>query len=257
MSRIKSLATVSLMAICLAAPAYAGSVTTFATTTDVASDDITWTDNGTSGLLNTANTTTGNQVTFQYLHIAGLSSSLTGSLNAYELINGGAGVATTDEATQSPDGTTDTQVINSAFTISYALATPIKSGNVFLSNLLTATITPEKSGGSLAGTDGGSAATYSASTNTKNFYLVTFTSDFLKFTTGSTFSVSLAFNSVTPQFTLDEAGAFVSSFTADLVGSFAASPVPTAIPEVPSAALLIIGMAAVGVGARRRAAKNA
>ena len=68
--------------------------------------------------------------------------------------------------------------------------------------------------------------------------------------------MALGFNSVNSEYTLDFTigEAVLNSFTADLVGTFAANPVPTPIPEVPSAALLIVGMAAVGVSARRRAA---
>jgi hypothetical protein len=231
--------------------ARAGTLTTFATTSDVNEGDIVWTDNGTSGTLNTANTSTGDLVNFQYANIVGLPSYLQGTLNAYELINGGAGVTTTAIATGGP---TDTQLINSIFTISYTLATPITSGGVTLSNLLTATITPGTTAAGISGTDSGFSASYNASTNTRGYYTVTFTSDFINFTAGSSFALTLGFNSISPQFTLDGSGNFLESFTADLIDSFSANPVPTAIPEVPSLALLIAGMGAVGVAARRRAA---
>jgi hypothetical protein len=251
----KTFAAVSLMALSLAAPAYAGSVTTFAVTTDVQSNDITWTENanGIGGTLNTA--AGGNSVQFQYEHIAGLQSYLQGTLNAVEYINGGAGVSTSAVATQDANYN-DSISINSAFTISYLLATPVNVGGQMLSNLLTATITPVTSGATLAGTDGGTSATYSASTNIHNLYTVSFSSSFLNFGSGvgNSYSVSLAFNSVTPGFNLS--GSDIASFVADLVGTFAANPVPTSIPEVPSAALLIIGMAAVGVASRRRAAAS-
>jgi hypothetical protein len=233
-----------------AAPAFAGSLTTFATTSDVNSGDITWTDNGTSATLNTSNTSTGDLVSFQFEHIAGLQGYLQGTLSAYEKINNGLGVTTTAAATS--DGVNDTQSINSAFSISYTLATPINVNGMMLSNLLTAIVTPQTASPTMSGTDGGSSATLSASTNKNNVYTVTFTSAFLKFQPNTSYSISLAFNSVTPDFELDNS--FISSFVADLVGSFAANPAPTSIPEVPSAALLIIGMAAVGVSARRRAA---
>jgi hypothetical protein len=253
MRRFKTFAAASVLALSLAAPAFAGTLTTFATTTDVNSSDITWTDNGTSGTLNTSNTTTGDLVNFQFEHIAGLQSYLQGNLTAYEKINNGLGVTTTAAGTS--DGVNDSQSINSVFSISYTLATPINVGGMLLSNLLTATVTPNTASASITGTDGGSSATLSASTNNKNVYTVSFTSDFLKFQPSTSYSISLAFNSVTPDFELDNS--FISSFVADLVGSFAANPAPTSIPEVPSAALLIIGMAAVGVSARRRAAAAA
>jgi hypothetical protein len=251
MSRFKTFATVSLVALSFAASAAHAGVTTFASTTDVNTNDIVWTDNGTSGTLNTTNTTTGNLVTFNYSGVTGLPSILNGNLQAYELINGGAGVTTTAEAT----GVAFLQQgINAAFSISYTLANPIVSGGVTLSNLLTATITPGTTYASIGGTDGTNAASYSAGTNTRGYYTVTFTSDFLSFKPGSTYSLTLGFNSVDPDIELDGNGNFLSSFTADLIDSFAANPVPTSIPEVPSLALLIVGMGAVGVAARRRAA---
>jgi hypothetical protein len=252
MSRFTTLATVSLMAMGLATHAFAGTLTTFATTTDTTGNDIVWTNNGTSATLNTANTTTGSLVTFQYANLPGLPTILNGPLNAYELINGGAGVSTT-----TPDvnvGGYNIQQISAPFSISYTLATPIVSGGVSLSNLLTATITPASQQVLIGGQNGNNAATLSASSGTN--YVVTFTTDFLKFTAGSTYSLSFAFNSLLPGVS-DGSDGFLNSFTADLVNSFSANPAPTSIPEVPSAALLIIGMAAVGVSARRRAAAAA
>lgn len=255
MMNFKTAAAASVLALCFSAPAFAsaGSLTTFAVTHDNGTSDITWTGDSNGGVLNTLSG--GDAVSFQFEQITGLPSYLQGNLSAIELINGGAGVTTTATATQSTDGNfTDTQAINHAFTISYTLATPVDVGGQMLSNLLTATVTPNTGSAAISGTDGGSSATYSAATNTHNTYTVTFTSSFLKFSAGSSYSVSLALNSITPGLNFDPGSdTYIENFVANLAGTFAANPAPQIVPEAPSALLLIAGLSAVGVAARRRA----
>ncbi len=247
-------ALVGGLAISMVASLAQATPVTFAQVTDTnSSNGLNWVNDGVgSGILNT-DVAGGDAVNFTFENMTGLPSYLSGQLSAIETINGGAGVTTTAQASQATFGgaTYDTQALNAPLTISYRLA----NGGLF-SNLLTITIVPNAPGANglvLTGIDGGTGGGATASNKSRPAptYTETFTSDFLHFTAGSTITAGLSFSALIPEFGIDPDG-LLSSFDADVVGTFSADPPPTFVPEPVSMALLGLGVLGVAVVRRRQ-----
>jgi len=218
---------------------------------------LTWTNNGASATLNTTNAA-GDAVSFSYENIGGLPSYLSGSVAAIETINGGLGATTNLAANSTNLGGQlyDSQAIDSAITISYKLATPVMSGGVTLSNLLTITIVPDAVGDAgmvLVGQNGGTGATSTTSVPTTPAadYTETFTSDFLNFAINDPITASYSLSSLNPMMLIGADG-FLNSFTADDSGTFSSSLAPLLVPEPGSLAILAAGLAGLAFVSRRR-----
>jgi len=116
-------------------------------------------------------------------------------------------------------------------------------------NLLSASF----NNGLVTGNLGGSTAAYGTSTPP---YVVTFTSDFIDFSTATANDVALAINAIAPL--LSAGGSGVANFTGTVVGTFGSDVIggggnpQGTVPEPASWALLIVGFGLVGFVARRR-----
>jgi len=225
---------------------------TFAQVTELNNaNGLSWTNNGSTATLNTANAA-GDAVSFTYQNIAGLAPDLTGTLAAIETINGGAGVTTTGVAQTAMLGGVqfDSQTITAATTISYNLVNPVGG----LTNLLTITITPNSpgSGGlNLSGQDGSSGGTLIASYPPSTTYTETFTSSFLNFAIDDPITASFSLSALNPMMMI-AANGMLSSFLADDTGTFSSALAPLTVPEPASIAMLVVGLVGVSFAARRR-----
>jgi len=234
MMNIKALFSTAALMACLAGPALAQSDITFA---GVGSDPTKWTGTSSSGLFNINGGSTVPGVgadafltTFEIYDPAG-DTLLTE--NVYVQFNGGAGVATSG-VTHS--GSNYSFTLSSALTVSYEFATPTNILGSYVTDLLSVTFA---AGTTVTDTAGFLDFSASGVSNV-------FTSDLFRFV-GST-DQEAAF--ITSHVTVSTSGA-TTTLTSNESGNFSADPYPN-IPEAPSAVLLVVGMAAVAVGARRR-----
>ncbi len=258
MVRISAVAAIFSVASFAAIGAAQATPLTFAQVTETnVANGLTFTNNGTSATLNTTNSA-GDAVNFSYQNLGGLPSYLSGSLAAIETINGGAGVTTSMAATSTnfAGSLYDAQGFDSAMTISYKLATPVMSGGMTLSNLLTITIVPNavgQSGYVLTGQNGGTggSSTTSVPTTPAATYTETFSSDFLDFALNDPITASYSLSSLNPMMLIG-AGGFLNSFTADDTGTFSSALAPLLVPEPGSLAILAAGLAGLAFVSRRR-----
>jgi len=213
-----------------------------------AGNGIVWTNNGNgTATMNTA-APGGDLVSLNFSSIPGLSSQLSGPLQAIETINGGAGVTTT-APTQSLLGF-DIQAINSAMTISYNLVTPVEG----LTNLLTVTITPDQPGDNglvFSGQGGGSGASSSTSQPFAGqpTYTMSFSSAFLDIVLTEPISADFSYSSLSPAMQIGSDG-LLNSFSAEDTATFSAAVFPAEVQEPASFGLLIVG--AIGLCALRK-----
>jgi hypothetical protein len=140
-------------------------------------------------------------------------------------------------------------------TMKFISTTPITLGAPYFgsttiaagANLLTVTFDSTISGGK-----NGSTSSLSGSTNGGN--VVSFTSDFLDFSTIDNADLAASFSALSNTLKIDT-NESLSSFRATAGGQFSSDPAPTVIGYVPESAswiMMIIGFAMVGVPLRRR-----
>lgn len=133
-------------------------------------------------------------------------------------------------------------------TLSFTSASAVTYMGKTGTNLLTVNF----SGGSFTGLIGGSTATYGNSTPPNS---VTFTSDFIDFSTSTARDLALAINAINPLLSQANTGGNVADFTGTVSGNFgtdAGGGIGNGVPEPTSWALMIGGFAMVGAFARRR-----
>lgn len=170
---------------------------------------------GSSATLTTCNTPGGVPVEFTYLGIPGLDPSLQGNQFATVFVDANTTIPALPGAP--PSGirqnfqTVIIQILRDA---------PAAVGANTRRNLLTVTVTTGAP--RLDGNLGANSAGLSASTPGEN---VTFTSDFLDFSTTTARNFALSFSSVTPPLSLGPGG-FLNSFSAAGTGTFASTPRP-------------------------------
>jgi hypothetical protein len=126
--------------------------------------------------------------------------------------------------------------------ISFSLDTPVDGKT----NLLTINFN-----GVLSGINGGHTATLGADSALGD--VITFTSDFISFTSAQEENMSLTFTSILDVFTRDKDSHFYQNFTAHGTGSFAGSVVPE--PSTLAGAFAGVALAGLAVVRRRRAAQ--
>lgn len=196
----------------------------------VATNDFNFTNNGTSGVLDTI--PGGVPVTFTYSNIVGLDPSLIGNQAATLTITTG----TTTQPGFSLAGL-DFQPFNQTVTVRITRNTPAPPGvgGGSRTNLLTAVFSPAVQTPTMNGGTSGQSAVISPSTPGN---VVTFTSHFLSFNASVARNLGLSFSSVNPTYLLNPNG-FLNAFTAAGTGTFASNPVPVYIG--PTAASVSVG----------------
>lgn len=187
--------------------------------------DFVFTNNSTNASFNTV--PGGSSISFRYQNISGLDPSLQGFQNAHLTIS------TTATQTAVNNSGNLSQPLDQIVTVEITRDTPAPVGNGTRRNLLTAVFS--SSGNTPVINGNSSSATLNAATPNHN---VTFTSDFIRFTTTTARNLSFSFSSVTPVLAIG-AGNFLDSFTAAGTGTFASNPVPSVI--IPTAASAEVG----------------
>ena len=145
-------------------------------------------------------------------------------------------VTSTTTSAGSVSGGTLTQPLNQFTTIRIIRDTPapVGVGSGMRTNLLTAVFSSSSGVPSITGADGGQAANLSATVSPASpDHVVTFTSDFINFSSSTSRNLGLSFSSVTPSLSLG-AGSILQTLAAAGTGTFASDPRPIFLP--PSAA---------------------
>lgn len=194
-------------------------------------NDFVFTNNTSSASFNTI--ANGSPVVFIYQNVAGLPAELQGPQSARFFIT------STTTATASSNANRTIQPFNQILTIQIIRNTPTPPGvgTGLRTNLLTAVVTPNGTSLSeITGDTGGSAAAYTASTPNQ---IVTYTSDFINFTSGmgTERNLALSFSSVEPSISIGT-GNFLANFTAAGSGTFASNPGPTFMPPTAASATI-------------------
>lgn len=200
--------------------------------------DFVFTNNTTSG--DFATIPGGSPVSFTFNPgIVGLPPSLLGPQSARIFIT------TTTTQVGSLGGGNTTQPLNQTVTVQVVRDTPAPpgTGGGSRTNLLTAVFSPNTNTPGIVGTTGGNSATLNATTPDHN---VTFTSNFLLFTSTTQRNLALSFSSVNPGMTLG-AGGFLQNVTAAGTGTFASNPLP-AYPGPTAAAVSVSGRVSTASG---------
>lgn len=203
--------------------------TTFAQFSEAnGTQDFVFTNNTTSGTFNTV--VNGSAVDFKYFNtIANLPASIQGFQSAHLFVSTTTTLpgAANGALVSQPFQTVTIQIIRDT-------PAPVGVGSGSRTNLLTMTFSPNNSNPSISGTAGGNSATLSVTTSVLSpDHNLTFTSDFISFTTTVARNLALSFSSVNPSLGLG-AGNFLGSFAAAASGTFASNPVPQYL--IPSAA---------------------
>ncbi len=161
-------------------------------------------------------------------------------------------VATPGSVAQSTSGYDFQPVFSGGFSFTYTGATALHVlGHVYRTgtNLLTANFV----GGSIAGQDGGTSGSATASTSVPG-ETITYTSDLIRFTHTVSQDFAISASSITSSLGFSQYQA-LNSFSATTTGLFATQPLPeltASVPEPATWAMFIAGFGLVGTGARRR-----
>ncbi len=233
----------------LAAPAADAQLTTFAQFfQNTGGNPFSYTSTGTAGSGGSAlfgvNTLA---IDFRYFSIAGLPADLSALQAAHLTFTS----FTTLGPTSSGSGFDEIfngSGVNSAM-ITITRDTPALEGSGSRTVLLQVVFTPFTFHGS------GGSGSFSASSLSGT---VTFSSDFLSFSSAVQRDVGLSFSSILPSLAVGANG-FFQNFTAAGTGTFSSDPVPDFIPE-PSTYAMLAAAAAVGLAGlvrRRRAGRQA
>jgi hypothetical protein len=234
MSRFKYLAA-GLLAASMAAQGAQASLQKFGVT-----NDESFSYNSTTGTFNITGGTLSNLFTPQNI---GLNTSYTVNETLGSTIGGTNGVQVTSATTGLLGNDTADFLTLGAFDLTYTFATPTQVGNTLATTLLNVAVTNAQF---IYDEDNGNAIfTFSI----KGGNGVSFSSDALQFKNIANEQVAFSFSDVE----LTNGMNLFAGFTANGSGNFSSDPLP-AVPEPLSAALLIVGMTAVGVASRRRAA---
>jgi hypothetical protein len=238
MLNFKATAAFALMAsVTVIASAAQAQESVFAAGTN---ENLTWNAIGSNGLLNFAGGT-------EHLDLGDYLGSGLGSYNVVETFNNGAGIATSGLVNEG--GGNYYFDTTQAFTISYALATPTNIDGNYVTNLLTVSVGAGTEFDFSAKTTAGRQHVTGSWTFDSADISVVYSSDLLKFLNvvdeGGSFSFSSG--SFAP------ATGSITSLGFSGNSNYSSDPLPQ-VPEPLSAALLVVGMTAVGVASRRRRA---
>ena len=225
------LAVMSYLFLGLMQPIRAQSLVTFAQFLEkTGSQDFVFTNNTNNAVFGTVSG--GSPIDFRYSNISGLDPALQGFQNAH------LSLSTSTNQPTTASGSTLTQAFNGGVsTIQVIRDTPAPVGNGARTNLLTVTFSPNNNSPSLAGSNFGNSASFSATTPD---HTVTLTSDFLDFSNSSQRNLALSFSSLLTDLRMD-AGNFLKSFTAAGSGTFASNPPPTVVAVPTAAAVSVSG----------------
>lgn len=184
-------------------------------------------------------TSTAAPVTFRFLDSLGL-----GNTSFSALLN--LAITTTDGSVVA-GGTLGVLPVSSG-TISFTSLGPVMFNGQTGTNLLTATF----SGGFVTGQIGGSTANYG---NSEPPRTVTFTSDFLDFSSSTARDLALAIAAINPLLDADSVFGGVANFSGTVAGNFGVDGsvgIPGAIPEPGTWLLMVAGFGLIGSAMRRR-----